>query len=402
MVEETLLKKKNIKPLTGNYAVAYAAKMARVQVVAAYPITPQTSIIEKLAEFIESGQLEATMIRVESEHSALAATFGAALAGARAFTATSSQGLLYMHEWVHWTSRARIPVVMAIVTRALAPPWNIWPDHMDFYDQRDAGWVMGFGMDNQEVFDLVLQAFKISEDPRVYLPVMVGLEGFILGHTTMPVELPEQELVDEWLGPRRQGFVVDGSQPLAHGNLAWPEDTEEMFMDIQKALMAAKRVIREVDREYGELFGRSYGGLVQCIHCSDAKYIAASMGAWSGDLMEAVEKLREEGYPVGVLRFRYIRPFPGEEVAEMIGGVRGAIVFDRGISFGSMGPLYMETVAHLSRHQKKIPAIQNIVAGVGGVNIEWTDFYRLVKEFIETLEAGREPETFKWYHKPRR
>ncbi len=402
MVEKTLLKKKNIKPLTGNYAVAYAAKMARVQVVAAYPITPQTSIIEKLAEFIESGQLEATMIRVESEHSALAATFGAALAGARAFTATSSQGLLYMHEYVHWTSRARIPVVMAIVTRALAPPWNIWPDHMDFYDQRDAGWVMGFGMDNQEVFDLVLQAFKISEDPRVYLPVMVGLEGFILGHTTMPVELPEQELVDEWLGPRRQGFVIDGSQPLAHGNLAWPEDTEEMFMDIQKALMEAKRVIREVDREYGELFGRSYGGLVQCIHCSDAKYIAASMGAWSGDLMEAVEKLREEGYPVGVLRFRYIRPFPGEEVAEMIGGVRGAIVFDRGISFGSMGPLYMETVAHLARHRKKIPAIQNIVAGVGGVNIEWTDFYRLVKEFIETLEAGREPETFKWYHKPRR
>lgn len=391
-----------VKPLTGNYAVAYAAKIARVQVVAAYPITPQTSIIEKLAELIENGELDATMIRVESEHSALAATFGAALAGARAFTATSSQGLLYMHEWVHWISRARIPVVMAIVTRAIAPPWNIWPDHMDFYDQRDAGWIMSYGMDNQEVFDLVLQAFKISEDPRVYLPVMVGLEGFILGHTTMPVELPDQELVDEWLGPRRQGFVIDGSQPLAHGNLAWPEDTEEMFMDIQKAMMEARRVIMEVDREYGELFGRSYGGLVQCIHCSDAKYITASMGAWSGDLMEAVEKLREEGYPVGVLRFRYIRPFPGEEVAEIIGGARGAIVFDRGISFGSMGPLYMETIAHLARHRKKIPVIQNIVAGVGGVNIEWTDFYGLVKEFIEAIEAGREPEPFKWYHKPRR
>ena len=189
--------------LTGNYAVAYAAKYARVDVIAAYPITPQTSIVEKLAELIESGELDAIMIRVESEHSALAATFGAAVAGARAFTATSSQGLLYMHEFVHWTSRARIPAVMAIVTRALAPPWNIWPDHSDFMDQRDAGWIMGFAMDNQEVFDLTLQAFKISEDPRVYLPVMIGLEGFILGHTTMLVELPEQEVVDQWLGPRK-------------------------------------------------------------------------------------------------------------------------------------------------------------------------------------------------------
>ena len=148
--------------LTGNYAVAYAAKYARVDIIAAYPITPQTSIVEKLAELIESGELDAIMIRVESEHSALAATFGAAIAGARAFTATSSQGLLYMHEFVHWISRARIPAVMAIVTRALAPPWNIWPDHSDFMDQRDSGWIMGFAMDNQEVFDLTLQAFKIS------------------------------------------------------------------------------------------------------------------------------------------------------------------------------------------------------------------------------------------------
>jgi 2-oxoisovalerate ferredoxin oxidoreductase alpha subunit len=387
------------KALTGNYSVAYAAKMARVQVVAAYPITPQTSIIEKLSEFIESGQLEATMIRVESEHSALAATFGAAIAGARAFTATSSHGLLYMHEWVHWTGRARVPIVMAIVTRAIAPPWNIWPDHADYYDQRDAGWVMGFGMDNQEVFDLTLQAFKISEDPRVYLPVMIGLEGFILGHTTMPVELPEQEAVDEWLGPRRQGFVIDGSRPLAHGNMAWPEDTEEMFMDIQRAMMEAKKVIREVDEDYGRRFGRRYGGLVQCLWCSDAKYIVSSMGAWSGDIIEAVGRLRDEGYPVGVLRFRFIRPFPDEEVNSIIGNAKAAIIFDRAVSFGSMGQLYLDTVGHLARHRRRLPLIKNIVAGLGGVNVEWSEFYGLIKEFIDQVESGIEPETFTWYHK---
>jgi 2-oxoisovalerate ferredoxin oxidoreductase alpha subunit len=391
-----------IVALTGNYAVAYAAKYARVDVVAAYPITPQTSIVEKLAEFIESGELDAIMIRVESEHSALAATFGAALAGARAFTATSSHGLLYMHEYVHWVSRARIPVVMAIVTRALAPPLNIWPDHIDFYDQRDTGWVMGFGMDNQEVFDLTLQAFKISEDPRVYLPVMIGLEGFILGHTTMPVELPDQKLVDEWLGPRRQPYIVDGSEPLAVGNLAWPEDAEEMFMDIHKAMMEAKRVIREVDEEYGKLFGRRYGGLVQCIHCEDAKYLAVSMGAWSGDLIEAIEELRREGYPVGVMRYRFIRPFPEEETIKWLGGVKAAIIFDRGISFGSMGQLYLDIAAHLVKNMRKQPFLKNVVAGIGGVNIEWRDFYDIVKNFIDNFEKGVEEEPFLWYHKPRR
>lgn len=385
--------------LTGNYAVAYAAKYARVDVIAAYPITPQTSIVEKLAELIESGELDAIMIRVESEHSALAATFGAAVAGARAFTATSSQGLLYMHEFVHWTSRARIPAVMAIVTRALAPPWNIWPDHSDFMDQRDAGWIMGFTMDNQEVFDLTLQAFKISEDPRVYLPVMIGLEGFILGHTTMLVELPEQEVVDQWLGPRRQEYVIDGKEPLALGNLAWPEDTEEMFMEIQKAMDNAKKVIKEVDEEYGKLFGRKYGGLIQCINCEDAKYFAVSMGAWSGDLIEAVNKLREEGYPIGVIRIRFCRPFPYEDIWEKVKNSKGVIVFDRSISFGAWGPLFTDLLTGLYHYTNNLPIMSNVVAGIGGVNITYNDFAKLLTSFIETIEKGDKPPVFTWYHK---
>lgn len=388
-----------IHVLTGNHAVALAAKMARVDVVAAYPITPQTSIVEKLAEYIDSGELDAKMIHVESEHSALAASFGAAIAGARVFTATSSHGLLYMHEWVHWIGRARVPVVMAIVTRTIGPPWNIWPDHNDFLDQRDAGWIMVMGMDNQEIFDLTIQAFKISEDPRVYLPVMIGLEGFVLGHTAMPVDVPEQKQVDEWLGPRRQGFVIDGREPIAHGNLAWPEDTEEMFMDIQDAMYKAKEVIKEVDEDYGRIFGRSYGGLISCYQCSDAKHYVITMGAWSGDAMEAIDSLRKQGYSVGLLRIRFIRPFPDQEIYEILRNSKSIIVFDRAISFGSMGPLFLEVVGNIVKYSRKIPYVRNIVAGIGGVNITYRDFYNLIKSTIDSLEKGVEPPVFHWYHK---
>ncbi len=387
-----------LKALTGNYAVALAAKMARVNVVSAYPITPQTSIVEKLAEYIDRGELDAEMIRVESEHSALAAVFGAAVAGARVFTATSSHGLLYMHEWVHWVSRARIPLVMAIVTRTIGTPWNIWPDHSDFMDQRDAGWVMCFGMDNQEAFDLTLQAFKISEDPRVYLPVMVGLEGFILGHTTMPVNVPEQKAVDEWLGPRTQGYVIDGSTLLSLGNLAWPEDTEEMFMDVQRALEEAKKVIREVDNSFGKSFGRRYGGLVSKYRCEDAKYHIVSMGAWSGDIMEAVDELRNEGYSVGLVRIRFVRPFPDEDICQTLSGSKGVIVFDRAISFGSMGPLYLDVAGSLLKHGVIPRYIRNVIAGIGGVNVTHKEFASIVKNTIDKLEGGEEPPRITWYH----
>jgi len=384
--------------LTGNHAVAYAVKLAKVDVVAAYPITPQTQIVEKIAELVESGELNATLINVESEHSALAACYGAAIAGARVFTATSSHGLLYMHEWLHWFSRARLPAVLAVVTRTIGTPWNIWSDHFDFYDQRDTGWILAFAMDAQEALDLTIQAFKISEDPRVYLPVLVGLDAFILSHTSMPVELPDEVLVADWLGPRRQGYVVDGSEPIAVGNLTWPEDTEEIFMDLWRAMEESRNVIREVDREYGKLFGREYGGLTQCIYCSDAKYIAVSMGAWTGDLIEAATMLRDEGYEVGVLRVRFYRPFPYEDLRN-VSGVDGIVVFDRGVSFGALGPLYADLVTGMYRYSRKLPVISNIVAGVGGVNITYTDFYKLVKEFIETIERGEEPPRFRWYHK---
>ena len=374
--------------LTGNHAIAYAVKMAKADFIAAYPITPQTPIVEKLAEFVETGELKAKMVRVESEHSALAACFGAAIAGARAFTATSSQGLLYMHEWVHWVSRVRVPLVMAVVSRTINAPWNIWPDHSDFVDQRDAGWVMAYAMDSQEAFDLTLQAFKISEDPAVYLPVMVGIEGFIIGHTAMPVEMPDENLVEQWIGERAQPYIVDGSDVLGIGSLAFPEDTEDMFYGIQEAMENAKQVIKRVDEEYGKISGRRYGGLASCYKCEDAKYITISMGAWSGDLIEGIYKLRDEGYPVGALRIRFYRPFPIEDVWNEIRNARGVIVFDRSVSFGAWGQIYTDLVAGLSMYTRNLPYIVDVVAGIAGVNVTANDFYDITKSFIDAIESG--------------
>jgi len=385
--------------LTGNYAVAYAAKLAHVDIVAAYPITPQTTIVEKIAELIERGEMKATMINVESEHSALAATFGASIAGARVLTATSSHGLLYMHEYLPWIARARAPAVMAIVTRALAPPWNIWSDHFDFMGERDSGWLLAFALDNQEVLDLVIQAFKISEDPRVYLPVLIGLDAFILSHTTMPVDLPDEDAVVKWLGPKRQPYIIDGGEPLALGNLSSPEDTEEFLIDLWRSMEESRKVIVEVDEEYGKLFGRRYGGLTQCYRCEDAKYLAVSMGSWSGDLMEAVNMLRDEGYPAGALRIRFYRPFPYEEIWSVARSVKAILVFDRSISFGARGQIYTDLVTCIYEHTSKPPLIRNIIAGTGGVNVTYQEFHDLYKKFIDAYEAGAEQPPITWYHR---
>ncbi len=386
-----------IKTLTGNKAVAHAVKAARVKVVSAYPITPQTTIVESLAEMVEKGELDAKMIRVESEHSAMAAVFGAASAGARSFTATSSHGLLLMHEVLWWTSGARIPVVMAVVTRAIGPPWNIHVDHQDIWDQRDAGWITAIAENNQEVFDLVLQAFKISEDPRVYLPMMVGLDGFILSHTVAPVDIPDQDKVDEWLPGRRQPYVVDPDSNIVMGNLATDEDYYMMRYSIQAAMMEAKKVVAEVDKEYGDLFGRSYGGLVECYHCMESSYNIVVMGSWAGDAKEAVSKLREEGYSVGVLRIRFLRPWPDDEVRSVLRGSKGVLFLDRSISFGGKGHLLSEALTNMPEAGKTV-AVRGVIAGLGGVDVGSDEMYSLFKGFIDEVEekgAFYDPEY--WY-----
>jgi pyruvate ferredoxin oxidoreductase alpha subunit len=381
------------KALTGNHAVAEAAKLARVKVVAAYPITPQTTIVERLAEMIEKGELEAKMIRVESEHSAMAATLGAAAAGARAFTATSSHGLLYMHEVLWWTAGARIPVVMAVVARAIGPPWNIHVEHSDVMDQRDTGWIISIAQENQEAFDLTLQAFRISEDPRVYLPMIVSLDGFILSHTVAPVDVPSQEDVDAWLPPRRQPYVITPESNVVMGNIANDEEYYMMRFSIQAAMQAAKKVIDEVDEEFGKAFGRRYGGLVECYLCDDADYVMLLAGSWAGDAKKAAEQLREEGIRAGVARVRFIRPWPEEFIRERLVNVKGVIVFDRSISFGSYGQLFTDTAATLYGQT----SLRGVIAGLGGVDVKPEDFASEVRDFVSKVEErGRLYEPRRW------
>lgn len=372
-----------MKALTGNHAVSEAVKLARVKVIAAYPITPQTTMVEKLAEMVDKGELEAKMIRVESEHSALAATLGAAAAGARAFTATSSHGLLYMHEVLWWTAGARIPVVMAVAARAIGPPWNIHVEHSDVMDQRDTGWIISVAQENQEAFDLTLQAFRISEDPRVYLPMIVTLDGFILSHTVAPVDVPSQEEVDNWLPPRRQPYVITPESNVVMGNIASDEDYFMMRYSIQAAMKAAKQVISEVDLEYGKAFGRSYGGLVECYRCDDADYVIVITGSWAGDAKKAVDMLRDKGVRAGVARIRFVRPWPEEDLRDKLSNKRGVIVFDRSVSFGSYGQLFSDTAATL--YGTKV-SIRGVVAGLGGVDVRPEDIMSEVMDFVSRVE----------------
>ncbi|MEB3779972.1 MAG: pyruvate ferredoxin oxidoreductase [Desulfurococcales archaeon] len=388
-----------VKVLTGNHAVAEAVRLSRVKVVSAYPITPQTTIVEKLSEYIEKRVMDAEMIRVESEHSALAAAMGAAAAGVRAFTATSSHGLLYMHEVVWWVAGARIPLVMAVVTRAIGPPWNIHVDHQDIMDQRDTGWIIAMAEDNQEVLDLVIQAFRISEDPRVYLPVMVGLDGFILSHTSAPVDVPDDAEVDSWLPPRRQPYVISPETGLVMGNIAPDEEYFLMRYSMHKAMEKARDVIKEVDIDYGETFGRSYGGLIECFMCNDADYFILLTGSWAGEAKIAAKRAREIGYRIGVARIRFIRPWPREEILEISSRAKGVLVFDRSVSFGSTGQLFSDTASTLGMGST---SMIGVIAGLGGVDVTAEDFLSVSLKFIERVEEeGRVYEPVYW-HLPER
>ncbi len=388
-----------VKPLTGNYAAAYAAKLAKVKVVAAYPITPQTTIVEKLAQFIDNGEMDAKMIRVESEHSALAAAYGAASGGVRAFTATSSHGLLYMHEMVWWVAGSRIPLVMTIVTRTIGPPWNIWSDHSDIMDQRDTGWIIMMAEHNQEVLDETIKMFRITEDPRVYLPGMVGLDAFILSHTTEPVDIPDQEVVDAFLPPRRQPYVFRPGNPILMGNV--PRNLMENMRlreDIHKSLEESKKVIIEADEEWHKLTGRRYGGLIECYRCENSSHIIIGMGAWVGDMREAVDRLREEGFKVGLIKIRYVRPFPREEIIKWASGVKSVIVFDRSVSAGSAGPLFLDVAAHLMSAGVKVP-VKNILAGVTGLDVTYEDIVNaVVKSISEVEEVGTFRNFIDWFY----
>ncbi len=389
-----------LKTLTGNYAVATAVKLARVDVISAYPITPQTTIVEKLAEMVELGELKADMIRVESEHSALAAVYGAASGGARAFTATSSHGLLYMHEMLWWVAGSRIPVVMAVVTRTIGPPWNIWTDHSDVMDQRDTGWLITFTENNQETLDETIKLFRITEDERVFLPGIVTLDAFILSHTTEPVDVPDQSLVDAFLPPRKQPYVFRAGEPIIMGNV--PRDLKWNMMmreDIDKAMERAKKVIEEADLLWGKLVGRRYGGLTECYRCEDAKHFIIGVGAWVGDMREAVDYLREKlGLRVGLIKIRYFRPFPREDIVKWLNNAMSAVVFDRSVSPSAGGPIFVEVLASLASAGVRTP-VRGVIAGLAGVDVTPEDIANAVLTSVsEAEELGTFKQSVLWFY----
>ncbi len=372
--------------IEGTHAASYAVKLARVQVIAAYPITPQTSVVEKLSEIVSQGDLAAKFIKVESEHSAMACCIGSSISGARAFTATSSQGLALMHELLHWAAGSRLPIVMVNVNRAMAPPWSIYVDHNDSLSQRDTGWLQFYAESNQEVMDTVLQAYKIAE--TVSLPIMINLDAFVLSHTSEPVAIPKQELVDEFLPARKPSFRIDTADPKAFGALIGPDAYMEMRYKLYSAMEDARAVIRDVDSEFAEKFGRSYGGLVEEYCTEDAEIVLMTSATAVSTARIAVDELRSMGFPVGLVKVRAFRPFPVDEIRAIAGRVKKIGIMDRNVSFGATGIIYQETKAVLYNAPVR-PPLFGFIAGLGGRDIT----PETIKEIFSYLLNHDEPES---------
>lgn len=356
---------------TGNKAVAAAAKEARPGVVAAYPITPQTEIVEQLANYVADGSLDADYIPVESEHSAMAACIGASAAGVRTFTATSSHGLLYMHEMLHWAAGARTPVVMANVNRALGPGWNTWAEHTDAFSQRDTGWLQVFVSTVQEAYDATLMAFRIAEDERVLLPVMVNLDGFALSHITQSLETAE---VGDFIPPFHLPHAIDTGNPRGYGTMTGPDIYYRFRWDIERSMRASRAVIEETEGEFARRFGRAYGPTEE-YRCEDADVVVVALGTLGKEAEVAVDQLRGEGVKAGSMRLRWFRPFPSLDLAG-----REVVVIDRDYSFGFGGVIANE-IRSTTRAEP-----YSVIAGLGGQEVTYDDIARFVRE----REAGKE------------
>ncbi len=379
------------KVLTGNQAVAWGVMCARAQVISAYPITPQTTIIEELAELVSSGRLDASFIKVESEHSALAGCIGASHAGARAFTATSAQGLALMHELIHWAALARQPIVLADVNRAMAPGWTIWTDQNDTLSQRDTGWLQFYCESNQEVLDTVLQAYKIGE--TVKLPVMLVLDAFFLSHTAEAIDIPEMAQADAFLPPFHSDLVIDFDRPRAYGGMAGTDIYQEFRFLQQEAMNEALKVTAEVDAEFGRQFGRSYG-LIEPYRCEDAEAILVTSGTVTSTSREVIDEWRDRGEAVGLLKFRTFRPFPIELVREALRGVPKVGVVDRNICPGFGGIFAQEIKAAMyDLEENHRPAIYGFIAGLGGRDVT----PRTVNEILtKTLHPDKTERHLNW------
>jgi pyruvate/2-oxoacid:ferredoxin oxidoreductase alpha subunit len=377
------------KVITGNQAVAYGVILSRVDVISAYPITPQTTIVEELSELVASGRMKTKFLKVESEHSAMAALIGASTGGVRCFTATSSHGLAYMHEMLHWASGARLPIVMVNVNRAVGPPWNIWSDQTDSLSQRDTGWIQLYCENNQEVLDTLLQAYRIAES--VKLPVMVVLDAFVLSHTSEAVEIPTMEEVDKFLPPFFLEYTIDTQEPMTFSVITTPEHFFEFRYKIQKAMEQVPEIAKKVDDEFRSQFGRGYGAIERYGE-DGAEVLLMTSGTVTSTSRFVIKKLLQKGYSVAGIKIKRFRPFPSEEIYEAIKGAKKLAIIDRNLSAGVGGIFAQELRASLYSREER-PQVFGFISGLGGRDITPD----LIEEAIQyTLEHPRPGEEILW------
>ena len=373
------------KFLSGDEAFAYGVRLARPAVISAYPITPQTVVVEKLSDFVEDGSLKSNFIHVESEHSALSCAIGVSALGARAFTATSSQGLLYMAECLVYASGGRFPIVMMNANRSTALPWNIYGDQRDSLALLDSGWIQAYAKDSQEALDFALMSYYIAEHKKVQTPFMVNLDGFVLTHTYEVVEVPEQKEADDFLPPFESENCFDFNQPRNLAFSAGPETNTFFKFKEHLGMLNVREVVKEAESRFKKIFGRSYTGLVEEHLCEDADFVIVTLGSISGLVLQVVDSLRAEGKKVGLLRLRYVRPFPAEEISKALKSVKALAVLEKDISFGAEGTVYTNVNSALQKEGLYFPCF-NYVGGLGGKDISEEEIRGIFKE-LENIEV---------------
>ncbi len=373
--------------MEGSFAIAEAIKLARVEAIAAYPITPQTHIVERLAEFVANGELDAEYIPVESEHSAMSACLGTSAVGARTFTATAAQGLELMHEVLYVASGLRLPIVMTVANRSLSAPLSIWTDHSDAMAIRDCGWIQIFAENAQQAFDLMLCAFRIAEDCNVLLPTMVHIDGFYISHTIESVELLEQKVVDKFLPEYHHPYPLDPDKPITMGAFGPPPIYTETKKAHEEALRDSKKTILQAWREFGKLSGRNYSP-VESYKTENADVLLLCMGSFSETAMIAIDKMQTEGKRVGLIRLRLWRPFPTEELRQAIGNAQVLIIFDRALSLGGPPPVCSEIQATFYPLKTR-PKIISFVGSLGGREISAQGFEDLIHSGMDKAKRGK-------------
>lgn len=387
----------DVRILTGNEAAAMGVKLCRPGVVAAYPITPQSQLAEILSRYVEGGEMRAEYVRVEGEHSALTVCISASTVGARTFTATSSNGLLYMHEQLHWAAGSRLPVVMCVVNRGVGAPWSIFNDQQDSLAQRDTGWIQFYCRNNQEIIDTLIQAYRIAES--LYIPVMVCYDGFVLSHTMMPVDIPDGDMVRGFLPPYKAHTILSPEAPRTINSVLFPwrrpdpdgvlrDGYMEMRYKLEAAMKKALPAIQDASDDFARIFGRDHGGLIWTYRSEGAELLFSGIGSIANEATVAADLLRDEGIPAGVLGVRVYRPFPRERVIEAAQGARAVMVLQKGASYGYEGCLTSDVKAALYESTLRVPVV-DVVAGLGGRDVKAREIADAGRRAWKELEEGK-------------